>query len=110
VLSQAATESAIEGTKRAAEKEFEMKAIQERKAAEQKDAEAKEQAALNLLAETDPDEYDRRIKLWHTRKVAESISSETGGNLASKLQLRKDAAKVRRSNNRSRLRPAAELL
>lgn len=31
--------------------------------------EAKEQQDLNTLADTDPEEYDRRIKEWHKRKI-----------------------------------------
>lgn len=41
--------------------------------------EAREQEELNVLAETDPAEYDRRIKEWHERKMEERERGERGG-------------------------------
>lgn len=67
---------------------------------------AKEQRDLNELAETDPAEYDRRIKEWHKRKMEErdgisrSLDAEDGDDpdqdQKGDLERRKALARERR--------------
>lgn len=66
--------------------------------------EAREQQELNELADSDPAEYDRRIKEWHKRKIEgrDGTSSSLGGDAvdhteSGDLERRKSLARERRS-------------
>lgn len=66
--------------------------------------EAREQQELNELADSDPAEYDRRIKEWHKRKIEgrDGTSSNLGGDAvdhteSGDLERRKSLARERRS-------------
>lgn len=69
------------------------------------DRDAKEQEELNLLADTDPAEYDRRIKEWHKKKLEIRERGGVGGggvgdglelDYAGNLERRKSLARERR--------------
>lgn len=69
------------------------------------DREAKEQEELNILADTDPVEYDRRIKEWHKKKLEirerggvgdEGVGDGLELDFAGNLERRKSLARERR--------------
>ncbi|CAM9398800.1 unnamed protein product [Chrysoparadoxa australica] len=70
--------------------------------AEAKAKEEREQKELNDLAETDPDEYDRRIKIWHSRKLEEAARGDKGDG-GSSLDRRRKLAIERRDKRRREL-------
>lgn len=68
--------------------------------------EAKEQQELNELADTDPQEYDRRIKEWHKKKVegrdgggleTTDVGDAVDRQLTGDLERRKSLARERRN-------------
>ncbi|CAM9252372.1 unnamed protein product [Ectocarpus sp. 12 AP-2014] len=79
----------------------------ERLAKEAKEKEAREQQEMNELADSDPAEYDRRMKEWHKRKIEgrDGTSSSLGSDAvdhteSGDLKRRKSLARERRSARR----------
>ncbi|CAM9456334.1 unnamed protein product, partial [Discosporangium mesarthrocarpum] len=106
-LAKAAEEDKItsRATALAAKKEQDMKRL----AREAKEKEAKEQDELNLLADTDPDEYDRRMKEFYKKKLAEAATAKTGvgdgdADRPGDLERRRSLARERRDARRAQLR------
>lgn len=64
--------------------------------------EAKEQQELNELADSDPAEYDRRIKEWHKRKIegrggtSSNLDVHVDQTQSGDLERRKSLARERR--------------
>eukprot|EP00903_Cladosiphon_okamuranus_P007797 g7546.t1 len=79
----------------------------ERLAREAKEKDAKEQQELNELADSDPAEYDRRVKEWHKRKIegrdgtSSSLDVHVDQTQRGDLERRKSLARERREARRA---------